>query len=416
MTTRYLVVSGDSHAGPSLERQLRGYCQKRYLQQFDDFATAVRDHQLAELSLAVDAQSDPTRTQLGLEALARTKSCAGQQDPGARLRDMDADGIAAEVIFAGGMNDEVLPFVGFGAGAGPMDIAAELRTEGCRIWNRWLADFVSAAPERLIGVMQIPIWDLDAAIEELEWGRRAGLRVANHPAPRPDFPAYNEDGYERYWAACEALETPLCCHSGGGEQPLGMKGRAAYSVFLAEAHWMSRRALWQMIFGGVFDRHPKLKLVFTEQRVAWAPETLRDLDSIYLSTNRRDPERPQRLPSEYWTSNCAICASFLAPFEAAMRHEIGLGNLHWGSDYPHVEGTWPRTRLALRNGFAGVPEEEARVILEDNPVRLYGLDESVLRPLADRIGPTPEELSVRPSAGEIPEFRSYAFREIGDYA
>jgi predicted TIM-barrel fold metal-dependent hydrolase len=416
MARRYLVVSGDSHAGPSLEHHLRPYCEKKYLEQFDEFAKAVRELQLAEFKLAVDAQSDPTRTQLGLEALARTKSCAGQQDPDARLRDMDADGIAAEVIFAGGMNDEVLPFVGFGTGVGPADIAPELRAEGCRIWNRWLADFVSVAPERLIGVMQIPIWDLDAAIEELEWGRQAGLRVANHPAPRPDFPAYNEDGYERYWAACEVLETPLACHSGGGEQPLGMKGRAAYSVFLAEVHWMSRRALWQMIFGGVFDRHPGLKLVFTEQRVAWASETLRDLDSIYLSTNRRDPERPERRPSEYWTSNCAICASFLAPFEAAMRHEIGLENLHWGSDYPHVEGTWPRTRLALRNGFAGIPEKDARVILEENPLRLYGLDVNALRPVADRIGPTPEELSIGLEPDEIPDFRSYAFREIGDYA
>ena len=75
-----------------------------------------------------------------------------------------------------------------------------------------------------------------------------------------------------------------------------------------------------------------------------------------------------------------------------MRHEIGLGNLMWGADSPHLEGTWPRTRKSLARCFRGMPIREARAILSDNPARLYGFDLAVLQPIADRVCPTVVEL------------------------
>jgi predicted TIM-barrel fold metal-dependent hydrolase len=78
--------------------------------------------------------------------------------------------------------------------------------------------------------------------------------------------------------------------------------------------------------------------------------------------------------------------------ESALRHEIGLEQLMWGADYPHIEGTWPRTRKALARCFRGVPIDEASTILTRNPARLYGFDLDVLQPIADRIGPTAAEI------------------------
>ena len=132
-------------------------------------------------------------------------------------------------------------------------------------------------------------------------------------------------------------------------------------MMLAELDWLGRRGLWQLIFGGVFERHPRLRLVFTEQRAAWVRTTLADLDSIWLNdvfTDARDFAR--RPPSEYWAQNCYVAGSFLARFELEEIDTIGHRNLMWGTDYPHVEGTWPRTRLALRNTFAGAPVEQVR--------------------------------------------------------
>ncbi len=407
MTERYLVVSGDSHAGPSLSGQLREYCPRDRLEQFDDFARMM--------AAAPSVRDDPTRTPAGREALARTKACAGQQDPHAHLADMDADGIAAEVIFAGGQNDETLPW-GASFGAQSVEFPTELHALGSHIWNQWLADFVSVAPERLVGVMQIPIFDVDAAVREIRWGREHGLRAVNFPAPRADFSSYTDDVYEPLWSVCEELDVPLLTHNGAGERALGVDGRAGVMLTLAELHFMSRRNLWQLVFGGVFERHPGLRLVFTEQGVAWVRDAIRELDSIWECPQRNYPDRPAQRPSEYWATNCFVCGSFLAPYETAVRDEVGLGNLVWGSDYPHSEGTWPNTRLALRHAFAGVPTEDVRTILGDNGVRIYGLDEAALRPIADRIGPTPEELSVPLAPEEFPAYRGLAFREFSEYS
>jgi predicted TIM-barrel fold metal-dependent hydrolase len=415
---RYLVVSGDSHAGPSLKHQLRDYCPKRYLDAFDDFVEGIENVRYAELAeVSAPVERAKARSELGREALTRIRDCRGLQEVGPRLRDMDEQGIAAEVVFSGGQNGEVLPFGGLGFGAAnPTQIPRELQHVGCHIWNAWLADFTAVAPHRLVGVMQTPIEDVDAAVREVRWAHDAGLRVVNFPAPRPDFPAYNFDVYEPFWSIVEELGMPLACHSGAGDRALGIKGRGGYSVHLTEVHWMGRRALWQMIFGGVFDRHPGLRLVHTEQRATWVPTTLLEMDALYVSPNHHDPDLPKRLPSEYWADNCSCVASFMAPFESRLRNEIGLDNFLWGSDYPHVEGTWPYTRLSMRNAFAGIPEGDVRHIVETNGLRLYGLDEAELRPIADRIGPTPDELAQPLAPEDIPETASLAFRTMGTWA
>jgi predicted TIM-barrel fold metal-dependent hydrolase len=427
----YLVVSADAHAGPSVARQLRDYCPPAYRRDYDEFLAALdhdqhtapvnRDDKLvggnAHVKLTQLSRQDPNAPEWLKAAWAQSRDCAGLQDPDARRADMDADGVAVDVIFAGGDNGETLPFAGIGIDAGSPDVSPELKAVGGHIWNAWLADFISGAPERHIGVMQIPIWDVDLAVKEIEWSRSVGLKAVNLPAPRRDYPPYTDAMYEPLWSVCADLGVPLVTHSGGGEPALGLDGPLGRAVSAAEIHWLSRRGLWQLIFGGAFERHPGLKLVFTEQRVTWVPETLRDLDSIYCSQVHREVAATlPRRPSEYWRDHCFLSGSFLAPFEAAARHEVGITNLMWGSDYPHQEGTWPRTRLAMRNALSGIPEDEVRMILGENALEVYDIDEDAVRAIAARIGPTPTELDDKPASAELPQFVGAAFRSIGTYA
>jgi hypothetical protein len=123
-----------------------------------------------------------------------------------------------------------------------------------------------------------------------------------------------------------------------------------------------------------------------------------------------------RRPSEYWRDHCFVSGSFLAPYEVALRHEVGLGNQLWASDYPHAEGTWPHTNVALRHTFGLVPEPEARMILGENALGVYGLNAAKLREVADRIGPKPEDLQVPVQPEEIPLGRSWAFRTLSNFA
>jgi predicted TIM-barrel fold metal-dependent hydrolase len=436
----YLVVSTDSHVAPSLEHDLRPYCPAKYLEEFDAFAeaTAEKTRKLTELytQRLREGSNGSSGLSQGLRAWGLTKSCLGAVDPKARIDDMDAQGVTCEVIFAGGERHDVLPFADTGfSGAGPADVSGELRAVGWHIFNQWLADFAAPDPERLLGVMQIPIWDVDAAVQEVTWGRGAGLRGVNLPAPRSDFADYTDPIYEPLWAVCEDLGMPLLTHAAGGERPLGVNGRYGEILKLYETHWLGRRGLWELIFAGVFERHPRLKFVLTEQRVAWVTETLRDLDSLYenVVSMRRDDgatvvpainllldnldlaSTMPRRPSEYWASNCYINGSTLAPFEVAQRYDVGIDNLMWGTDYPHIEGTWPDTKLSLRHTFAGISDDETRRILGETAVDVYKLDEAILRPVAQRIGVKPSEM-VPLIESEAPEVRSYAFRELGPYS
>jgi predicted TIM-barrel fold metal-dependent hydrolase len=101
----------------------------------------------------------------------------------------------------------------------------------------------------------------------------------------------------------------------------------------------------------------------------------------------------KRRPSEYFLENVWLGASFPSPDEAASFHDIGIDRIFWGSDYPHDEGTYPRTRESLRAAFAGWPEDELRRIFAGNIASVYGFDLDTLAPLAAEVGPTVEEIA-----------------------
>jgi hypothetical protein len=148
----------------------------------------------------------------------------------------------------------------------------------------------------------------------------------------------------------------------------------------------TRRPLWQFTLGGVFDRHPDLKLLLTEIRADWQPALLAHLDERFEAD--RDSLPATRRPSEYWESSCMTCLSFAHRAEVEMRHEIGVDTIAFGRDYPHPEGTWPNTTAWIREAFAGVPEPELRMMLGENAIRRLGLDGDALARAAAEVGPT----------------------------
>ena len=410
---RHLIISGDSHVGPSLEGQLRDYCPSSHLEAFDEYALQAKK---ASASF-VEKRFKDFATEATLQAVDRSMNAPGLQDPAVFLADMDADGVAASVIYAGGGNNEPLPWIGDLVRLSGDRYSDELAAVGSRIWNQWLADFTSTDSRRLLGVAQIPFTSIDTAIREVQWAHEHGLRALNFPAPRSDLLPYNDLAYEPFWRAVEETGLPLVTHGASGDVPDMSRTRPGYfNVYASEILWMSRRGIPYLIFGGVFERHPSLKLVLTEQRVDWVGEVLRELDSIYSDPNRNDSNKLPRRPSDYWRSNCYITGSFMARYEAAKHEEVGPHNLMWGSDYPHPEGTWPRTNLSLRNTFAAIPESDVRLILGENALPVYGLDRAEMRQIADRIGPTQEEISRPVAEEELPAHRGRAFREFGAFA
>jgi predicted TIM-barrel fold metal-dependent hydrolase len=387
-----VIVSADCHIGPRLVEDLRPHCPPELLAAFDAYASdgSRSNGRYLPQTGRDDAPLAPWRN----------RWTDGHHDPAARRRDLDVEGIAAEIIFHGSQNDQPIPFQTSMLGA-PAD--PELSAAGIRIYNDWLAALCAEAPARHVGLAHLPMWDIPAAVAELHRAADIGLRAVNFPAPRPWLRPYNDPAWEPLWAAAVERSMPLTTHSGAGE-PAVVRGPEMTAMMSIESGgWFSRRAAHQMIFAGVFERHPELILVLTEQPGEWWPYLVNELDSVYMAGTRDGgPLKAQvpRPPSEYLHRNVYIGASFLSRAEAEGAVRDGYADrLLWGADYPHMEGTFqvgdtPFTAMSLRFALAALAPDVIRAIVGGTAAAVYGLDLPALERVARDIGaPTMAELT-----------------------
>jgi len=383
---RFLVVSCDGHAGPVEVKGYRDCMEQKYLQQFDEYAASFPQLE-AVLALAPEDAKGYMIENVHDEA---------GFDPGVRIKKLEAEGIAAETVFP----SHPLAFA-------PVMLNqkgdSELIIAGARMQNRWIAEFCSAYPGRLAGVAVAPLQiDVAASVAELERASNAGLRAVVIPLPSilwSDYPGYWDPVYDPFWSACESLDMPIIHHPGlmGGFSDANGPGLPGILSMTMDFTVVPRRLLSQLIFSGVFERHPRLKLIFSEIFADWVPSTLRDLDRTALTRVFRAQveEFLPLTPRQYFERQVYVCASFMSEWEFEHRDEIGVDRVLWGSDLPHLEGSYPETREYLRMAAAGVPAEDMRLILGENALKCYDfLNESQLRGIAAKVGPTVAELSV----------------------
>jgi predicted TIM-barrel fold metal-dependent hydrolase len=379
-----MIISGDCHAG-ARQADYSAYLDPAYRDRYD--AVMADESLVARRSAEVIgmhmSSSDGDDEHAPLTA---------QWDAERRLGQLDADGIAAEVIFPQPAGRAAPPFYNiFGHPLDPSDPGAAVA--GCRAYNRWLADFCadSPTPERHAGLALVgAVDDVDAVVAEIEWAKRAGLRGIILRSQPLTGHGWHEPRYEPIWAVCEDLEMPI--HTHGGEGPELGDYPGSSSIFFTEVVWFAHRLFWFLLWSGALERHPRLRLVLTEQFADWVPDLLRRLDAQYEGTvsNITLSEGLSMKPSEYWARQCSVGASFMSRLECDRRHAIGIENILWGSDFPHDEGTWPNTHESLHTTFDGVPEDELRAMLGGNALRVYGFEEEVLLPHASRVGPSVE--------------------------
>ena len=390
----YVVISADCHGGADVG----GYRPFLASQYHDDF-----DAWRATFENPYDDMTGETASR--------------NWDSDRRLREMEADGVVAEVLFPNTI-PPFFPKVSLvhqppGAGAGDLD----RRWAGLRAHNRWLAEFCAAAPGRRAGICQVMLHDVGGSVAEIRWahehGLTGGVLLPGAPPGSGVPPLYAPD-YEPIWNVCEELGMPVNHHSGSAVPDMG-EYPAAQAIFLLEVTWWAHRALWHLIFAGVMERHPALQFVFTEQGTAWVPEELTRLDyyrdrlagagGAAGSQEAKFGEAIGTLsltPSEYWARQCHVGSSFIRRPEVEMRDRVGVDRIMWGSDFPHLEGCWPYSRDHLRLAFAGVPEHEVRAMVGGNAARLYGFDLGALAPLAAKFGPSPAEVAVPLASADIP--------------
>jgi predicted TIM-barrel fold metal-dependent hydrolase len=256
---------------------------------------------------------------------------------------------------------------------------SELLTEVCRVYNDWITDFCKPYPERLKGIAMLNVDDVDEACQELARCKQLGLVGAFIPvSPLPDKP-YRHPIYERLWWTAQDLDVPLLLHIGtpragvpGNEFTVDSNDMTGAGRSTTD-YWV-RYSLGAMLFAGVFDRYPRLKVGSVEHETMWIPHWLQQMDFTYRERpvfTKGWKSREGMLPSDYWRRNMFV--EFMEDdLGVKIRDVIGVDNMLWGSDFPHSESTWPQSKQFLDRIFAGVPEEDRRKITADNAAKMFG--------------------------------------------
>ena len=166
-------------------------------------------------------------------------------------------------------------------------------------------------------------------------------------APNSPLPPLWDPHYEPLWELCEELDVVCNIHTGSGLPDFG-EHEAARAIMLIEIAWFAHRGVWHLIFGGVLERHPNLRVVLTEQGTSWIPRGLDTLDWFHRRMTHGGAaeavffgavaKQMSLTPTEYFQRNFWVGASFLRPSESVLRYEIGVDRIMWGADYPHSEG------------------------------------------------------------------------------
>jgi len=297
------------------------------------------------------------------------------------------------VLFPDGITEQNAPPFGAGLSLKPWGVEPELQWAGARAHNRWIAEFCKEEPARRIGLaIVLMLYDVDEALAEVRWAHEQGLKGILIPALMGDKDPYNHPKYYPVWEFCQEHDMVVHTHSGPSpDHNFELPG--AVGIYLTEFAWWASRPLWHLIFGGVFEHFPRLKFVITEVSEFWVPSMLEMMDvraSVKHTSGKLGDFRSNLTmkPSEYFDRNCWLSASALFDGgSTAVRHDIGMDNIMWGTDFPHPEGSWPHTREKMLKYMTGIPEAELTKLLGANAIGCYDLDQAALEEIASRIGP-----------------------------
>ncbi len=295
----------------------------------------------------------------------------GMYEPKARLKELDADGIYAQVLY---------PSVTLG-GAKTYSDDAELQRFCVRSYNEWLAEFCADSGGRLIPQAILPITGVDDNIAELEWAVENGHRgVIMSRFPNGSYSLTPDD--DRFFALAEKFNMPCAVHIGSflRQNPDQVWHTAEELAYLGDtgaskAGGHTVPVASDFLFSGLWDRFPELQIVLVESNIGWIPTLLEQTDDMFLRYRwfTKATEKLRRMPSEYFHRH--FWATFMVDTVGLeLRHHLNLDHVMWSTDYPHSGTDWPNSRITMDRNFRGLPMHEVKKMVHSNAKALYRLD------------------------------------------
>jgi predicted TIM-barrel fold metal-dependent hydrolase len=283
-------------------------------------------------------------------------------DPHLRIKDLDRDGVDAEVIYG------IL-------GAATRLNDPEAANEMFRIYNDWLVEFCRPYPDRHIGLACLPYGDIPAAINEVYRVAKMGLRGMELSCSWDMEPMWHPV-WEPFWQAVNDVNLPLHFHTFPSlnrrlaDQHQGLTRRAAFFTSVSGFQMNLINILAAVIGAAVLERYPNLRISFGESGIGWIPYALDRMDFEW-DDRFRDLGLKMK-PSDYWRRQCKATFQF-DRIGAKLVDEMGAETLMWGSDYPHPDGVWPDSSKYIAEQFGHLPADVVRKITCENAGRFYGL-------------------------------------------
>jgi len=365
--TPYKIVDADAHMleipkllAERLDQQFRDRAP-RIVEDLDGqkgefFVVGKRSMRVSGAFAAGVVFDEKYRETMGLE-----NALPGGYDPVARLKDMELDGVECSVLYTT-----------FGFTFFWLD-DAKFQAACFRAYNDWLAEFVSYAPNRFAGLALIPLYDPDEGARELERSRKLGLKGGVIWAVPPEDQPYHLPIYDRVWAAAQELEMPLSLHIATGRRDALPTNGALFVARGVGNALEVQDSLLTLIFSGVLERFPRLKIVSAENDISWVPPLMARADKYFRRWNKGWQLGLSLKPSEYFARQ--VYATFIDDPMGLQTYRLfpaGATNFLWSTDYPHQAATWPHSQEVLERDFQIVPEADRRKIVRENTMKLYG--------------------------------------------
>ena len=382
LAVKTLIVDADAHVNPShdmwadyLPAAFRD--QAPQIEHGDECDYIVFEGRRRKLNL-ISAQAGRDGKDFKMHGRA-SDARAGGWMPKARLDDLEDDGIDTAILFGGGP---------LGTTNNDLFIAS------FSAYNKWLADFCAYDPKRFVGVGYVPMQDVDIAIKMMRDFVARGLKAVNIPAfPMAKVSAsaganamdaqtraltgdmdgersYADPEFDPFWKAACDLGIPVTIHLGG--RPVRFTEPKYFLSDLLMSKFGMGEPIAIMIYGGVFQRFPDLKLVSVESGVGWFAFAANYMDETWEKQRHWVNSVLDKAPSHFWEKN--IYGSFIHDRAGILMRDLpGAGNIMWSSDYPHSETTFPHSMDKIEELFAGVPEADKAMIIGGRAKALFNL-------------------------------------------
>jgi predicted TIM-barrel fold metal-dependent hydrolase len=320
--------------------------------------------------IAMGAVVGRPRDQWGMEATRYSDIRPGCYDAKQRIKDMDIDGVYAQVNF---------PSLIAGLGGATFYTGVKDRDLGLalvRAWNDWhYEEWMQPYPDRVIGCQVAWLGDPQLAAEEIRRNARRGYKAVTFPADPSQLglPLMISGHWDPFIAACEETETVICMHVGSdgwNASPVGAALEVSTLCFPLASYRTSADWLWS----GIPSRFPKIKIALSEGGIGWV-QMLVDRINYVMDHSAVSPDQGWRdktmHPVDVFRRNFYFCAIEFGSAGIEARHEIGIDKIMVETDYPHADSTWPNTQSLLHEAIAGFTPDDIRKLTWENASRLF---------------------------------------------